>query len=129
MKSREELIEYWTKSSQMDFEAALELFKAQKYPHSLFFAHLSVEKQLKALFVKTKGKHPPITHNLLVLAKKSDLELNDLQVKQFTEINTFNIEARYPDEKFKFYKKCTSEFTGKYIKEIQEILGWLKKKL
>ena len=113
----------------MDIEAALDLFKAGKYPHCLFFAHLSVEKLLKALFVKTNDEHSPITHNLLLLAKKSKLELSDLQVERFAEINTFNIEARYPDEKFNFYKKCTPEFTGKYIKVIEEILDWLKKKL
>jgi hypothetical protein len=26
-------------------------------------------------------------------------------------ITDFHLEARYPDEKFTFYKKCTKEFT------------------
>jgi HEPN domain-containing protein len=129
MKNKSELIEYWAKSSKMDIEAALDLYKTKKYPHCLFFAHLSVEKLLKALFVKTKKKHSPITHNLMLLAKESNLELSELQVEQLAEINTFNIEARYPDEKFKFYKKCTPEFTEKYMKVIEEMLNWLKKKL
>lgn len=129
MKSKDEVIEYWAKSSKMDFEAAIDLFKTKKYPHCLFFAHLSVEKLLKALFVKTNEEHSPITHNLLLLAKESNLELTDLQVEQFAEINTFNIEARYPDEKFRFYKKCTSEFTEKYIEVIKETLNWLGTKL
>jgi len=113
----------------MDFEAALDLFKSQKYPHCLFFAHLSVEKLLKALYVKSNKEHSPITHNLLLLAKESGLQLSDLQIEQFAEITTFNIEARYPDEKFKFYKKCTFEFTEKYVQVIREILSWLKEKL
>jgi len=129
MKNKEELIDYWVKSSQMDFEASIDLFKAGKYPHCLFFAHLSVEKLLKAIFVKMKEKHTPISHNLLLLAKESGLELGNQQVEQFAEINTFNIEARYPDEKFRFYKKCTHEFTGKYMKIIEETLSWLGKKL
>jgi len=129
MKNKKELIEYWVKSSKMDFDAALDLFKAKKYPHCLFFAHLSMEKLLKTLFVKTNQEHAPITHNLLLLAKEAGLELNDSQFEQFAEINTFNIEARYPDEKFKFYKKCTFEFTEKYIKILEERLNWLRKKL
>jgi len=129
MKNKEKLIEYWATSSKMDFEAAHDLFNAKKYPHCLFFAHLSVEKLLKALFVKANEEHSPITHNLLLLAKDSGIALSNLQVEQFAEINTFNIEARYPDEKFKFYKKCTFEFTEKYIKIIEETLDWLKKKL
>jgi HEPN domain-containing protein len=79
--------------------------------------------------VKETGEHPPLTHNLLMLSKSSGLELSELQVKQFSEINTFNIEARYPDEKFKFYKKCTRKFTEEHIKIIKEILKWLKKRL
>jgi len=129
MRNKNELIEYWAKSSKMDIDAALDLFKTKKYPHCLFFAHLSVEKLLKALFVKTNETHSPITHNLLLLAKETNLELSELQVEQLAEINTFNIEARYPDEKFKFYKKCTPEFTEKHMNVIEETLNWLKKKL
>ena len=129
MQNKDKLIEYWAKSSSMDFDAALDLFKAKKYPHCLFFSHLSVEKLLKAIYVKTKEEHSPITHNLLLLAKESGLVLSDRQVEQFAEINTFNIEARYPDEKFNFYKKCTLHFTKKYIKIIEETLSWLREKL
>ena len=129
MKDKEKLIEYWTKSSKMDFEAALDLFNTKKYPHCLFFAHLSIEKLLKALYVKTNEEHSPITHNLMMLAKGSGIPLSNLQIEQLVEINTFNIEARYPDEKFKFYKKCTLEFTEKYIKIIKEILAWIEMKL
>jgi len=129
MKNKQALIDYWVKCSQMDFEAALELFKSQKYPHCLFFAHLSVEKLLKAIYVNLKEEHSPITHNLLLLAKESGLNLDETQVKLFSEITTFNIEARYPDEKFRFYNKCTFEFTDKYIKTIEELRTWLKEKL
>jgi HEPN domain-containing protein len=129
MQNKDKLIDYWAKSSSMDFDAALDLLKAKKYPHCLFFAHLSVEKLLKAIYVKVNEEYSPITHNLLLLAKKSGLVLSDLQVEQFAEINTFSIEARYPDEKFNFYKKCTLQFTEKYIKIIEETLSWLREKL
>jgi hypothetical protein len=38
-------------------------------------------------------------------------------------ITDFNMEARYPDEKFSFYKKCT--FTEINLKKIEEIRKWL----
>jgi len=91
--------------------------------------YLSVEKLLKAIYVKTREEHSPITHNLLLLAKESGIVLSDKQVEQFAEINNFNIEARYPDEKFNFYQKCTLQFTEKYIKIIEETLSWLREKL
>ncbi|MCD6384747.1 HEPN domain-containing protein [Candidatus Sumerlaeota bacterium] len=40
-------------------------------------------------------------------------------------ITDFNLEARYPDEKFSFHKKCTREFTETYLKKIEEIKEWL----
>lgn len=70
-----------------------------------------------------------MTHNLLMLAKKGDLELTEQNVEHLAEINTFNIEARYPDDKFRFYKKCTVAFTEKHIKIIKEFRHWLETKL
>lgn len=128
MKNQKELIDYWKKSSGLDFEAAQDLLSSKKYAHCLFFAHLSMEKILKALYVKEKNEHPPITHNLLMLVKRIGLELDEAQVEHFAEINTFNIEARYPDVKFKFYQKCTAEFAETYMKIIEDLLKWLEGK-
>ena len=38
-------------------------------------------------------------------------------------------EARYPDEKFSFKKRCTEEFTKKYLKKINEMRRWLVKEI
>ena len=40
-------------------------------------------------------------------------------------ITDFNLEARYPDEKFSFHEKCTKEFTETNLKKIEEIKAWL----
>lgn len=40
-------------------------------------------------------------------------------------VKDFNLEARYPDEKFSFHKKCTREFTETYLNKIKEIKEWL----
>jgi hypothetical protein len=39
------------------------------------------------------------------------------------------MEARYPDEKFSFKKRCAKDFTEKYLKDIQVIRQWLLKQL
>jgi hypothetical protein len=41
----------------------------------------------------------------------------------------FHIEARYPDEKKDFYKKCSEEFTTDKIDEMDKVYKWLKKRL
>ena len=129
MEKKQELINYWVKSSDYDFDAARDLCRSGKYSHALFFGHLAVEKILKALFVKINEDYPPRTHNLLMLSKSINLEIDEIRLNYIIEINAFNMEARYPDEKFEFYKRCTSDFTADKMEEIEEIIVWLKKKL
>jgi len=44
-------------------------------------------------------------------------------------ITDFHLEARYPDEKFSFFKKCTREFTKGYLKKIGGLRRWLRGKV
>ena len=39
-------------------------------------------------------------------------------------VNDFNIEARYPDYKFSFYKKCGLRFTETKFEEIKGLYKW-----
>jgi HEPN domain-containing protein len=66
---------------------------------------LTLEKLLKAVFVAVKEETPPMTHCLVYLAEKSNLALSGKQTELFEIVTDFNLEARYPDEKFSFYKK------------------------
>ncbi|MDH7553298.1 MAG: hypothetical protein QHH74_06560 [Spirochaetota bacterium] len=40
-------------------------------------------------------------------------------------VTTFNINARYPDYKQEFYRKCTMKFTQDAINKIKELRQWL----
>ncbi len=122
-------IEYWKKTAERDHETMLGLFKIKRYPESLFFGHIILEKVLKGLYVKQTKNQVPYTHDLAFLNK--DLE-NDLSVKQnkfLDEVNNFNIRARYPDTKLKFYKECTKEYSEKKLEAIEIIYKKLWKKL
>ncbi len=46
------MISYWVRSAEHDWEAAMTLFHSGKNMHALFFAHLTIEKFLKAHWVK-----------------------------------------------------------------------------
>lgn len=129
MEKKETLIDYWVKSSALDFEAAEDLFISGKYAHALFFGHLSVEKMLKALYINIVEDYPPRTHNLLMLLRKINIDLPDKMLNDLILINTFNIETRYPDEKFQFYELCDKKFTLQNINSIKEVLKWLNRML
>jgi HEPN domain-containing protein len=45
---RSEAIRFWRESSDNDWEVVISLFQNNHFMHCLFFAHLSIEKLLKA---------------------------------------------------------------------------------
>ena len=106
-------------------DVANTLFENKKYDWCLFIGHLVLEKVLKAHYVKKYNKLPPKIHNLVRLAEVSGVELTEEKKLFLDEINDFNIEIRYPDYRFDFYKKCTEEFTKKYFDKIKECYNWL----
>ena len=88
-----------------------------------------IEKLLKALYAKINKNTPyaPKTHDLLFLAEKMNLPINEKQARDLVEITKFNLSTRYDDYKREFYNKCTSEFTEEQIKKIEEVRLWIKK--
>jgi HEPN domain-containing protein len=126
---QKELIAYWMKSSDRDFETMQHLFEKKDYHWALFLGHLVLEKLLKAYYVKQIDTNPPLIHNLLRLAEKSGLTVCEEQEDVLDTISTFNIRARYDDYKSEFYQLCTQEFTMQWITHIKELRTWIKHEL
>ncbi len=94
-----------------------------------FFIPAWKEKALNALYVQKKSEHAPFTHNLLGLLEKTDLTLPESDVQLLSEINEFNLEARYPDDKFSLYQRATKEVAKHYLTECQRLQSWILKTL
>lgn len=124
-RGKRKRVEFWLESAEDDWRAAKHLFQKGDYSHSLFFGHLTVEKTLKAIYVYRLNDNPPFTHRLAYLAEKASLELPQEKLELLETVTDFNLEARYPDEKFSFRKKCTKEFTRKYLDAIGVMKKWL----
>jgi len=120
-------IVYWLNSAKHDLQVAETLFQNEKYDWCLFIAHLVLEKSLKACCVKYKDAFPPRTHDLVRLINLAGLTLDEETLDFLDTVNSFNISTRYPDEKFKFYKMCTREFTIENFSRIKEIHKWVLK--
>ena len=127
--SQKERIKYWLNSANDDWKVAKHLFEKEDYSYSLFFGHLTTEKILKAIYVDQLDDNPPYTHRLVYLAEKAGLDLNEKQLEILETITDFNLEARYPDEKFSFQKRCTRDFAEHHLKKIEEIKEWLLAKI
>ena len=123
---RVKIIKYWLDSSDNDFKTMLSLYDNKKYSWSLFVGHLMIEKLLKALYVKTIDEFPPLIHNLLRLAEKSGVEMNEEQRLFFVTVTAYNINTRYDDYKMSFQKVCTQEYTSIWIEKLKTNRLWIK---
>lgn len=92
-------IQYWLDSAQYDLDTGKGLLPVKRFPYALFFAHLALEKALKAVVVKTTREHAPFTHSLTLLASKANIEIPEAMRDRFAEYMEFHLEARYPDDK------------------------------
>jgi len=108
--AKKDTIHYWIKTADKDWKVANHLFEKGDYSYALFFGHLTMEKIIKAIFTDKNEQTPPFSHNLMYLCEKAGIELDDQKLELLEEISDFNLEARYPDDKFSFYKKCTIGF-------------------
>jgi len=126
MKS-DEILSYWLNSAKEDYKTMKNLFSTKDYTWSLFLGHLVIEKILKGLYAKNNKENPyaPKSHDLVLLAKKCGLVLDDNKEKLLYTITTFNINARYEDYKNTFRNKCTREYAESQIQSIEEMREWL----
>lgn len=125
----EKVVNHWVETSEEDFQTMINLFESRSFNWSLFLGHISIEKLMKALYVKRFCKHAPFTHNLYRLSELSNLELSEEFSDWLDKITSFNLNARYDDYKREFYLECTEEYTKEWIERIKTLRTWIKKML
>lgn len=122
---KEEIIAYWVDSADVDLSAMENLLEHGHFSWALFVGHLVLEKMLKACIVKSGSTEVPRTHDLLKLAGAAGMTLDEGQKDFLDEVTTFNIKARYPDYRQRFYRKATREFAESNIEAIRGFQAWL----
>ena len=124
--TKQDYIHYWTLTAEKDWDAVNSLFEKGNYVHSLFWAHLVLEKLLKAHWVKdNRDNFPPKVHNLKFLAEATNLPLTDEQFLFLMRMNDFQMEGRYPDYQFRIYKILDKNRTKDILTEVEIMQLWL----
>ena len=74
-----DLMNYWIKSSDRDYESMIKIYESKQYTWALFIGHLVLEKLLKGLYAKINTENPYSAkiHSLNILAEKCNLQLNE----------------------------------------------------
>jgi HEPN domain-containing protein len=124
--NKEKQIEYWKTAAISDMELAEIVIQNGKILHGLFCCHLTIEKALKAHYVKTNNTFAPKTHDFTYLIDKSQLEINDEQKLFLAVLMQFQLEGRYPDYSL---NSPTKEKSLDYLQKTKGFLQWLISKL
>lgn len=119
-------VKYWTVSSEEDFAAAQSLLEKGHLRHCLFFAHLAIEKMLKAHVVAATQSIPPKIHDLVRLAEMTQLRPPEEISKFFYRFGLYQLEGRYPDTAPVTIDRKT---TGEKLDSAKEVSEWLKTQL
>ncbi len=124
-------IQYWSDLSNYDIDTAEAMLNTKRYLYVGFMTHQSIEKILKAYYVKIHNETAPFSHNLSYLAKKSGLyEKFTEEQKAFIDIlEPMNIECRYPAHKDRLFQSLTDERCKEILKNTKELQEWIKQRL
>ncbi len=115
-------IDHWRNSGVEDWSVAQDLVLRGKIRHGLFFAHLALEKTIKAHVCKATGELASKIHNLVRLSQIAGLTLSEDQIDLLAEVSEFNIEGRYPEM---LLPPPSREEADGYLIKIHEVLQCL----
>ena len=93
--TKDEIVRFWFESSDKDYKSMLNMYKIKEYSYALFVGHLTIEKLLKANYVKNNGINIPRIHDLEKLASIAGLKLTEKYANELQDITKFNIGVRY----------------------------------
>ena len=118
--------EEWYFQSDYDLETAFDLYKSGRNVYCIFMCHLSLEKALKGLLIKTKGEFPSKSHSLIYFVEKIELKMKDSYYEFLFTLNKISILTRYPEDLRKLFKAYSNERTLTILNQTKEIQLWIK---
>jgi len=119
-------VTYWRDSAKEDWAVAFELVDGGRQRYGLFFAHLALEKLLKALVCRKTHELAPKIHNLVRLADLAGLQPSSEQRDTLAEMNAFHLEGRYPES---LTPPPTAEEARGYMTRAEGVFQWLMTQL
>ena len=120
-------IDYWRNSSEEDMEVAGELLEKHRFRHALLFAHLALEKMLKAHVTRKTTDVPPKLHNLARLVELSGLSMPPKRQRFLDRFDVYQMEGRYPEELKNIH--IDPEDAQQLLVSAKEMLQWLTAQL
>lgn len=128
--TKEEHVKHWQESANESWDSAVFLAYGKHYALALFALHLTLEKLLKAPWIKESiTDAPPYTHDLQKLCNELQLDISVEDADFLTIVNSWNIRGRYPDYTQRLYKNTSDKYLKEQIEKVNEIKKWLEEKI
>lgn len=118
--------EEWFLQSDYDLDVAKSMLKTGRNIYCIFMCHLSLEKALKALYIKQTNKIPVKSHNLLYFVEATGLVPMPDVSNFIGDLNRLSIPTRYPVDLKKLMTIYNRELTINILKQSQEVQQWIK---
>lgn len=116
----------WLRQANYDMDTAEFMFSGGRYFYAVFMCHLSIEKALKAFYLKRLQEIPPKVHNLVYLLNKIDAKPPETIGRFLVKLNEASVVTRYPDNMEKLQKDYTKPVVEDIIKKSKSALEWIK---
>ena len=118
--------ERWQAQAEYDLSVAELLYRQSVYRYCVFFCHLALEKQLKAMLIERTGDNdPPRTHDLIDIAGDAGIDLPAEYYGLMVELSKQSVAARYPEDSIYRYNE---ELAASTLSQVREVHEWLKSK-
>jgi len=121
----------WLKLAEYDYVTAKAMLQTGRYLYVVFTCQQTIEKMLKAIYVKEKRETPPYTHNLLKLIAYWSCypKVEEKRIRFLEILNSFYIESRYSEEIRELSRIVSKRKAEEILKKTEELFSWLKKKI
>ncbi len=130
MMNKKEHIQWWVEDAGRSWHTAGILHKEGDAVSALFFFHLTIEKLLKAIWIRDNITNTPKrTHELKSLYNETDLELPNGWYDYLSTITEWNLEGRYPDYKLKIYHHATPAYMQDHYQKLCALKALLESAL
>lgn len=116
----------WAERAIYDLDTARAMLESKRYLYVLFCCQQAVEKMLKAIIAKRSQELPPRLHQLVRLAERAQVPLNDEQADFLRELSTHYIQSRYPEEIEDISSQVSVQHARQVVEKTEEIVRWLQ---
>jgi HEPN domain-containing protein len=119
----------WVEQSLYDLETAKAMLKSGRWLYVLFCCQQAVEKMMKGLIVQNTNEHPPRLHNLMRLAERANLVVDESMAERFRLLTAYYIETRYPEELQSMAGQADLSLAEEVLGQTEEALSWLRSRM